>query len=46
MLYQRLRCVLLVAAGLILTGAADAAGAKHPRFKASDDATALLMRLS
>lgn len=26
--------------------AADAGGAKHPRFKASDDATALLMRLS
>jgi len=26
--------------------AADASGAKHPRFKASDDATALLMRLS
>lgn len=25
---------------------ADAAGAKHPRFKPSDDATALLMRLS
>jgi hypothetical protein len=25
---------------------ADAGGAKHPRFKASDDATALLMRLS
>jgi hypothetical protein len=25
---------------------ADAAGAKHPRFKASDDATALLMRLT
>ena len=25
---------------------ADASGAKHPRFKASDDATALLMRLS
>lgn len=26
--------------------AADAGGAKHPRFKASDDATALLLRLS
>jgi hypothetical protein len=26
--------------------AADASGAKHPRFKASDDATALLLRLS
>jgi hypothetical protein len=26
--------------------AADAGGAKHPRFKASDDATALLMRLT
>jgi hypothetical protein len=26
--------------------ASDAGGAKHPRFKASDDATALLMRLS
>ena len=26
--------------------AADAAGAKHPRFKASDDATAILLRLS
>jgi hypothetical protein len=26
--------------------AADAGGAKHPRFKASDDATALLMRLN
>lgn len=26
--------------------AADAGGARHPRFKASDDATALLMRLS
>lgn len=26
--------------------AADAGGAKHPRFKVSDDATALLMRLS
>lgn len=26
--------------------AADAVGAKHPRFKASDDATALLLRLS
>jgi hypothetical protein len=25
---------------------ADAGGAKHPRFKASDDATALLMRLT
>ena len=25
---------------------ADAAGAKHPRFKASDDATALLMPLT
>ena len=25
---------------------ADAAGARHPRFKPSDDATALLMRLS
>ncbi len=26
--------------------AADAAGTRHPRFKVSDDATALLMRLS
>ena len=26
--------------------AADATAARHPRFKASDDATALLMRLS
>jgi hypothetical protein len=34
MLYQRLRCVLLVAAGLILTGAADAAD----EAKKADDA--------